>query len=239
MTFYAASDATRNIAVEFVQFFGTGGVPSADVTTIGVTTCVLTSTFQKFSVTVVIPSITGKAIGTSINTSTLAINFWFDAGANFNARTNSLGQQSGTFQMAKVKLHEGPSEIAVVERSFGEELSLCQRYYEKSFPYATVPAQNAGTSAGATGAAATVAGTATNYYGVVKYSMQKRIAPTVTFYNPFAANAFARNLITGANATVTNTYDASESSFGMAANGITGLLVGELVGVHWVADSRF
>lgn len=127
VSFWAKADLAKNIAIEFSQYFGTGGTPSATINSIGVTTCVLTTNWQKYTATVSIPSISGKTIGTN-GDDYLQLLFWFDAGSSFNSRTNSLGQQSGTFDIAQVQLEVGSSATAFEQRPIGLELSLCQRY---------------------------------------------------------------------------------------------------------------
>jgi hypothetical protein len=128
LSFYAKADSTKNIAIEFAQFFGTGGSPSTQVSGIGSQLVQLTTSWQKFEITVQIPSISGKVLGTS-NNDYLELTFWFDAGSTFASRTASLGQQSGTFDLAQVQLEEGSIATLFEQRSFGAELSMCQRYY--------------------------------------------------------------------------------------------------------------
>jgi len=136
LSFWAKADSNKNIATEFFQYFGSGGSPSSQVDTVGVTTHSLTTSWQKFTSTVAIPHLTDtglaggtpKTIGTS-GTDHLGVVFWFDAGSSFNARTNSLGNQSGTFDIAQVQLEEGPVATPFEQRPIGMELSLCQRYY--------------------------------------------------------------------------------------------------------------
>jgi hypothetical protein len=130
---YAKADASKNIAIEFLQYFGTGGTPSANVTAIGVTTLALTTSWQRFDATVNIPSISGKTIGTDENTSYLAMRIWMDAGSDYNSRTNSLGQQSGTFNLALVQLEAGETATPFDQRPLSVELILCQRYYQSCF----------------------------------------------------------------------------------------------------------
>mgnify|MGYP006213139137 CR=1 FL=1 len=130
LSFYAKADSSKNIATEFAQSFGTGGSPSSFNPEINVTTHSLTSSWQKFTVTTTLPSISGKTIG-SDNNDILGVNFWLEAGANFNTRTNSLGQQSGTFDIAQVQIEEGSSATPFEHRPIGMELSLCQRYCQK------------------------------------------------------------------------------------------------------------
>lgn len=132
VTFYAKADAARNIAVELSQNFGTGGSPSASVTAAAVRVVALTTAWTKYSFTVAIPSISGKTIGTT-NDGYLGLAFWFDAGTSFAARAGSIGQQSGTFDIAHVSLVEGDSTAEadpLQARSIGEEVRLCERYYQ-------------------------------------------------------------------------------------------------------------
>jgi len=130
LSFYAKADASKNIAVEFVQSFGSGGSPSTVVTGISVTTVALTTSWAKYTVTADIPSITGKTLGTDGN-DYLRVQIWLEAGSDFNARTNSLGNQSGTFEFAQVQLEAGSVATPFERRSVGEELALCQRYYSE------------------------------------------------------------------------------------------------------------
>jgi len=130
-SFYAKADSSKNIAVDFSQVFGTGGTPSSPVSGIGTQKLSLTTSWQKFTVTANIPSISGKTIGGDGNDN-FQIIFWFDAGSDWNSRTNSLGQQSGTFDIAQVQLEAGSVATPFEVRPIGTELALCQRYYERS-----------------------------------------------------------------------------------------------------------
>lgn len=138
ISFWAKADAAKNIATEFLQNFGTGG-GSTQVNAIGVTTFSLATTWQKYTATVSIPSITGKTIGGDANDS-LQFQFWFDAGTNYDSRTNSLGQQSGTFDISQVQIEAGSDATDFERRTVSEEMNLCVRYYRQlQFPtYKTI-----------------------------------------------------------------------------------------------------
>lgn len=127
LSFWAKADASKSIAIEFCQNFGSGGSPFA--TGIEVQKVALTTSWQKFEITVDIPSISGKTIGTD-GRDWLECNFWFESGSVFNDRTDSLGQQSGTFDIAQVQLEEGSTASAFEQRPVGVETSLCERYYQ-------------------------------------------------------------------------------------------------------------
>ena len=131
LSFWArTTDSNKNIASGIIRYYGSGGSTSGQDDGIGVTTHTLTTSWQKFTVTTTIPSMSGKNIGTD-NNDFLGLEFWFDAGSSLNSRTNSLGNQSGTFDIAQVQLEEGTSATPFEIRPVGTELSLCQRYFEK------------------------------------------------------------------------------------------------------------
>jgi len=125
VSFYAKADAARRIALEATQMFGSGG--SASVNGIGVTSFNLTSGWQKFYATFDIPALGNSTIGPN-GDDFLQIALWMDAGSNFNARTNSLGQQSGTFDFAQIQLETGDVATSFDVRPPAIEQQLCNRY---------------------------------------------------------------------------------------------------------------
>lgn len=120
LSFYAKADAVKNISIEFYQNFGTGG--SAAVAAIGVDKFGLTTNWARYTVTADITSISGKTVG-PLNY--LEVVFWFTCGSDRAARTDSLGNQSGTFDIANVALVEG-ADLAPLVKSVSEEQALCQ-----------------------------------------------------------------------------------------------------------------
>jgi hypothetical protein len=133
LSFWAKADSNKPIAIEIVQNFGTGGSPSSLVRAIVAQKVNLTASWQKITITANIPSINGKVLG-SDNNHHLAILFYYDAGSDLNSQTNSLGQQSGTFDLAQVQLEEGSVATPFEQRPIGTELALCQRYYWRPNP---------------------------------------------------------------------------------------------------------
>lgn len=127
LSFWAKADAAKNIAIDFIQSFGTGGAPSALINGIGSSTKTLGTGFQFFTVPVTLPSISGKTLGSN-NDDYLGIRFWFDAGSNFNAFTNSLGQQSGTFDIAQVQFEPDSSATPFELLPIEINRARCARY---------------------------------------------------------------------------------------------------------------
>lgn len=239
VSFYAkASAGTPDISTEILEHFGTGGTPSADVTTIGVTTHTLSTSWQKFTVTATPTSISGKTMGTDLNSSYLSFVFWFSAGSDYNARTNSLGQQSITVDLAHVQLEFGSDATAFGVRHKQQELALCQRYYEKSYNEGVNPAtvDNVGAwwwlSTGAIGSGTII--------GWMPFQVQKRKTTAIVFYSPntgTVAKAYNPNL--AGDVTIEDGYPSAtginfqggQASFTTAAT--------QSIGVHWVADAEF
>ena len=127
------SSGSGNMAVEPVQSFGTGGSPSSAVF-VTPQTVTLTSSFAPFAVTIAVPSITGKTVGTDGN-DYFALNFWTSAGSDFNARTNSLGLQTIGVDLWGVHIKVGTHTTAATDLykqpELGPELARCQRYYQR------------------------------------------------------------------------------------------------------------
>jgi len=180
VSFWAKADSNKDIATEFAQIFGTGGSPSAEITGLSVTTHSLTTSWQKFTIAVSIPSISGKTLGTDGN-DYCQLAFWFDAGSTFDARTNSLGQQSGTFDIAQVQIEKGNTATEFEHRSISEEIALCQRYYCKSYPIDATPGLTSTAELSVCYAAA-MQSSSDRYVPSVTYPNTMRIPPTVSFY---------------------------------------------------------
>ena len=139
VSFFAkANSGTPKIAVDLGQSFGTGGSPSTAVNTYAGDVTLSTS-WARYSVTVALPSVSGKTFGTTQD-GNLRLNLWVSAGSDFNARTGSLGIQSNTFDVWGVQAEAGDFATPFQTASGGSpeaELAMCQRYYYRLTPGAT------------------------------------------------------------------------------------------------------
>lgn len=129
ITFWAKADSNKNISVELIQRFG-NGLSSPNDVTIFCGKFSLTTSWQHFTATVNIPTVQGKTLGTDSSTDFLQLGFFLEAGSTFDSRTGTLGQQSGTFDIAQVQLEEGPTATPFELRPIGLEQYMCKRYYE-------------------------------------------------------------------------------------------------------------
>ena len=128
LSFWAKANTAKSIAIEFYQNFGVGGAPSADVNGIGSTLIPLSTSWERKSVTVTIPSISGKTLGTT-HDGFLRFFLWMDAGSSYAARAAGLPQQSGTFDFWGFQLEVGDRPTSFERRPYATELALCQRYF--------------------------------------------------------------------------------------------------------------
>lgn len=178
LSFWAKADTNKNIAVEVSRSYGSGGSAS-DI--LAPKTLSLTTAWAKYNLVYNIPSLSGKTVGTGTDHS-VNLNLWFDAGSNYNARTNSLGQQSGTFDFAEFMLNIGTA-AALFQRAggtIGGELALCSRYYHM------IPNASGNSNDGAIIATGYYDNT-NNFVGAYYLPVPMRVAPAIITQN--VANA--------------------------------------------------
>ena len=228
VSFWAKADATRTYTPRLVQNFGTGGSPSASVTTAGsgisVTTG-LTQYVQAFNV----PSISGKVLGTN-NDHYLAIEI---LGPNNTVQT---------FDLSMIEVRPSPASEGTVAtpwelRPLEVELLRCYRYVFPTFSLGVTPAQNVGIGTGEMSWQALLAGINQNR-GVVRFPVEMRAAPSITFYNPAAANAQARDLSASLDCTSTTAARITSKGFAITSVGTASSNITNEIGVHFVAKAQ-
>jgi len=118
ISFYAKGTTPNGgLKTRFFQNFGSGGSTEIELTS-ETQSNTLTSTWQRFTATITIPSISGKTVGTS---SYLIIAF---------GQGSSTSTDAWVLDITGVQLEVG-SQATPFEHasSFEEQLNLCQRYY--------------------------------------------------------------------------------------------------------------
>ena len=173
VSFWAkANTGTPKIGVELSQNFGSGGSPSAQVNTpLGSVT--LSTSWARYSVSVANPSISGKTIGTSANTSYLELNLWTSSGATNATRASSIGIQNFTADIWGIQVEQGSTATAfqTATGTIQGELAACQRYYWRASAAAT--ASRLGIFSGNGGTAPS---------GLIQNPVQLRVAATSIEY---------------------------------------------------------
>ena len=141
---------------------------------------------------------TWQKLVATVKISSSATQVRFDVNMSGPGGENVSFSSGDYFEVANIKLEAGVLATPLIPRLFGEELALCQRYYEKSYNLDTPP--NTATPQGQMGQ---VIQTNENTYifETTRFAVEKRIVPTMVVYNANVAagpgtvwNSLAGNL---------------------------------------------
>ena len=147
---------------------------------------------------------------------------------NLLGTNNNLTILTGLYIEAAAPL-PASSELPMLMRPFPVELNLCERYWEKSYDYAT--ALNTNTNLGC---AVCLAYTTTTITGM-QFKNEKRAAPTMTIISKIGT---AAKWSTIGDVDIATTTAASPSTKAIAAFVSSSLTAGVGYYGHFVADSR-
>lgn len=148
------------------------------------------------------------------------------------AWTEGTAAQNVTLDLAKAQIEIGSFATEFERVHLNADLSDCQRFYAKTFPMATAPAQNAGV-AGAITARVPVGGAGFVLDQPWHFPIRMRAAPTLTTYNPSAANANWRNITAGADNVVTVDQTTEYATYLSNA----GATAQDMLKIHATADA--
>lgn len=156
-------------------------------------------------------------------------------------QVNAGDNVANNFRLAQVMLNFGSSALGFTRAgwSLGNELTLCKRYYEKSYDVGTAPATNTAVGGARAPAAASSATAAEG--SAEKFMVEKRFAPSMTFYKEDGSNSnWIWNDGSGNQNATPSPSRISNSGFAYDQTGLTGLTTGRAVRVygHWTADSE-
>lgn len=119
----------------------------------------------------------------------------------------------------------------------GIEIPRAQALYCKTFPLITGPAQNAGLGGALHWMAGKVGALAQGTTGHWRFPVTMRATPTLTAFNPSAANALVRD-VTGAVDTTAQAFaDSSDTSTSISCTGNAATAVGNVFALHITADA--
>jgi hypothetical protein len=205
--------AGRLLSVRTIQSFGSGGSPNVSSASQQIT---LAAEMHTYSVVVALPSVGGKTIGAN---NFVAIVFDF--------------QSTGVYYISDLQIEEGDVATPFEWRPESTELVLCQRYYEKSYPFGVFPG-----SPGTAGRESHYYDrtTGATSYAQARFKVTKRTTPSISVYSDQTG---ALNQISSANGvagTVTGIGSVGDTAFQVtyaSAGGQWG------AGFHWVADAEF
>jgi len=223
VSFWArAGSGTPSVSVEWAQSFGTGGSPSAAVESY-VGKIQLSTSWTRYQIAYNVPSISGKTIGTDLNSSANVLRFFTSAGSNYNARTGALGNQNATIDFWGFQVERGTRATPLERRPVGVELALCQRYYEKSYSPNVAPGTNSGP--GAIYVSGTSDGSSLQYH-TIRFAVPKRT-------NSYVITTWTENG-TGGNWAWLRNGAFGNSVPAIASNGTASVRLAVNVGAAWI-----
>jgi len=199
LSFYGKANIAHSLTIELLQNFGSGG---SSAVVFGTTGYNLTTSWQKFTFDITVPAITGKTVGAGSYIELLLI--------------RSLGASSVDIDIANVQLEVGSSATDFEHRSYGEELALCQRYYQRWGALDAIVLGLAGQCVSSSAA-----------YFVGQTIIPMRTIPTGSVIN--VTNFRVRNATSSSVPSITgltvSTY--SETEYMLYASGASGLAAGD------------
>jgi len=151
---------------------------------------------------------------------------------NRNASNIGIGQAvNDYFQITGIQLEVGTQATPFEHRSFGDELKRCERYFEKSYTYASPPGTT--TSNGVlAGRKAAITSSLTNLN--VRFGTRKRATPTIGLYSP---DSSTEGLIKVDSSDITgNDQDTNEMGFWISSN--PGGAANVICSAHYTADAE-
>ena len=116
LSFWGKTEQADDGIIRIIQSFGSGGSPSAGVV-IDSSSIDFQNSWTYHTYTWDMPSTSGKTLGTD-NNDHIEVQFRF------------TGTLNSYFQFTDVQVEVGDTATPYERRSYGEELSLCQRYYQ-------------------------------------------------------------------------------------------------------------
>jgi hypothetical protein len=180
-------------------------------------------------------------LGVGSTYSSASSNAWSTVGSNYFGvpSTTKLASTLGaTFYITGVQLEAGSLATAFEYRQYGTELSLCQRYFEKSNSQGTVPGDSVDSSYQTGGS-----GYATNglYTSAAYFKVTKRASPNITIYKPTAGTVNGAWIVYSGG-WVSSTTSVNNITDSMFSCNLTSNIVqntGYAIQGAWTASSEF
>lgn len=180
----------------------------------------------------------GFDLGSGATEATSILGSWV-SGSFYRSTTASsfVSQSAGaTMTVSDVRFLPASADNGWAPRTYGAELQNAQRFYRKSFPQGTKPAQNTGSVVGSICTKNPIAAGEPSQY--VAFAPLMWANPTITTFNPSAANANWRDVTAGADVTIAVDPATALSTDGvLIGTGASVATLGDILCAHYTADA--
>ncbi|MCW1908619.1 MAG: hypothetical protein KIH63_004730 [Candidatus Saccharibacteria bacterium] len=218
---------TSSLAVISI-YSGTGSTDVSQLST-GFTGATLEATSSiTLSTTVQSFSVSTGTLGASVTQLAVYVQF---------TPTGTAGADDSV-TVLQLQLEQSPQATKFQNKSFEQEQLACLPFYQKSFNYNTAPAQNVGTSSGHLAFENARAGAVTQNSHYFGFFSTMRATPTITLYNPTAANAQINDQTAAADYTGSTTATVSRGGFAVTGTSAAGSAVNGRAIFHYTADAE-
>lgn len=152
--------------------------------------------------------------------------------------TEGTAAQTVTLDLGIQALVRGAYTGRIHIPTFADTLRYSRRFFDKSFAYGTAPAQNVGLTTGEQRWHANIAGAVSNFSPTILLTEPMLVAPSITLFNPSAANGQVRNVTDSADHSASSAINITERGFVITSTGVAGTAIGEQLAAHWTANAR-
>jgi hypothetical protein len=230
ISFWAkAASSMSLVRLNLEQDFGAGGSPSGAVSTdLANTNFSITTSWQRFTYTTTVPSISGKTIGTT-HSGYMGLRFWLPVNSTFTLDVWGVQVELGSVAT--------PFETAT--GTIQGELAACQRYFEKSIAQSLTPGASANSGEMWFPNGTIIPG---ETWQLVKFAVTKRVSPTITTYSyNGTTNRASDNNGTDYVANTADAWRTNDSAFVIKSSGASNMTVAAVrfVFCNWTASAEF
>lgn len=153
-------------------------------------------------------------------------------------QVNCFDSTANFFRLTGVKIELGSIATPYDVTSFTEEYLRCLGHYQKSFPYATAPVQNAGSNTGEFIFRCPVGGGSSFANVPVTLPVPMPLSHVVLLYNPDVANFQIRDRSAGVDCDLSNVTSIGPHGFVFTADTSSSSAIGNTMAIHWVARTN-
>ena len=246
LSFYAKADSTKTYVAQILNNKHSGYIHNNRTFTV-------TSSWQRFTMTFQADTTADSIFDGTLTDAGFSLSFWLHAGSNYTSATLASDWATGTtnraagidsffdstsrtFFITGVQLEVGDTATDFEHRTFGDELTRCQRYFCRTYEYGTAT----GASDTSQGCISSVTETAHNYAsaGNFNFPVEMRATPTVTLYSTYNANTTGKVTADATDGTGSAGFIAASRCFLFRSNDSSGVGANVLMRAHATASAE-